>query len=94
MPEEMSFGARLRSYRKKKKLTQAQLAKILGKSPSTIYGYESDQIMPSYDTVCLISSALSVGVTELMDLKETLPSEEGMMEYYKLFFKRWQESKS
>ncbi|MBE7016446.1 MAG: helix-turn-helix transcriptional regulator [Ruminococcaceae bacterium] len=93
MPEEMSFGARLKNYRKKKKMTQAQLAKILGKSPSTVYGYESDQILPSYDTVCLISTALSVRVTDLMDLKETLPDEDGMMEYYKLYFKRWQESR-
>lgn len=92
MPEKMSFGARLKEYRKKRNLTQAQLAKILGKSTSTVYGYESDQIMPSYETVCLISSALTVGVTELMDLNETLPNEEVVREFYKMFFRKWQES--
>ena len=69
MSDNFDFGSKLKEYRKKHKMTQAQLANLLGKSPSTIYGYESNQILPSFDTLCMISSIFSADVEDLLELR-------------------------
>lgn len=91
MTENFDFGSKLKEYRKKNKMTQVQLANLLGKSPSTIYGYETNQILPSFDTLCLISSILSADVEDLLDLHAPSISEKSIREYYLGSLRRWQE---
>lgn len=91
MAEELSLGENIKRYRKNKKLTQAQLGRLLGKSASTIYGYESNQILPSYDTVCRISSILSVDFDKLVNLKEPIYGSWKEQEKYEKFVMKRQE---
>ena len=42
----MKFGEKLRLARKRKKLTQDELAKLVGVSKRTIVNYESGEIYP------------------------------------------------
>ena len=43
------LGKRIRQIRLMHKLSQEELGQILGKSASTIYGYENGKIMPPVD---------------------------------------------
>ena len=45
------FGLRLRELRKKKNLSQAQVAKRLNLTKASISGYENNVITPSIDTI-------------------------------------------
>lgn len=91
MTENFDFGSKLKEYRKKNKMTQAQLANLLGKSPSTIYGYESNQILPSFDTLCQISSILSADIEELLELQAPRINERVIRDYYVGNLRNWQE---
>lgn len=91
MAEKYNFGKKLREYRKKRKMTQAQLANLLGKSTSTIYGYETNQILPSYDTVCLISTVLDADIEALLDLEEKLQQVYSHKDRYTRYAKGWRE---
>ena len=86
MNEDHDFGRTLKEYRKKNNMTQAQLANLLGKSPSTIYGYETNQIIPSVDIVCMISSILSVEIEKLLGLSKPIKSKESLMAGYLIRF--------
>lgn len=93
--EEFNFGKRLKDYRKRNKMTQAELANLLGKSTSTIYGYETNQILPSYATVCQMSAIFSVEIEDLLDLvEEDLIGDGGNLETYTRFTTRWWEYKN
>jgi len=93
MPDDFDFGKTLKEYRKKNKMTQSQLAHALGKSASTIYGYETNQIMPSHDTLCRISNVLSASIEELIGLKQPFAVGRDSVELHKLFTIIWQEHK-
>lgn len=55
------IGKRLKEVRKSKKLTQAELAKIVGVSVSTVKKWEQDQVDPN--TAALISIAVALNVS-------------------------------
>lgn len=62
----MGFTNKLCAYRKKRKLTQAELAEKSGVSRATIAGIESGAIKNvKSDTLLKLSSALNVGVTKI-----------------------------
>ena len=55
------FGIRLRELRRRKKMTQAQVAKRLNLSKTAISGYENNTKTPSVDV--LIQLSILYGVT-------------------------------
>ena len=55
------FGIRLRELRRRKKLTQAQVAKRLNLSKTAVSGYENNTKTPSVDV--LIQLSILYGVT-------------------------------
>lgn len=62
----MKFGEKLRSARTLKKLTQEELAKIVGVSVTTIGNYESCKIYPKQREIYTkLAEALGVSVGEL-----------------------------
>ena len=93
MEVQNNFGENLKKYRKESKMTQAELANLLGKSASTIYGYETNQIMPSYDTVCMISSVFNVDISNLLDLNQKKKEYTSDREIYDNYLERWLESR-
>lgn len=73
MEEKIDFGTNIKRVRLKHKLTQAQFAEIIGKSPSTLHGYENNIIVPPFDVLLTISQLFDIPVGTLMgldDLKE------------------------
>ena len=65
----MTFGTTLRMLRKKKGLTQAELAKIIGVSDSAVGMYESDQRMPGYDIQDALADYFNVDLDFLLGRK-------------------------
>ena len=62
----MTFGERLKSMRKEKKMTQATLAEKSGISSNTIFSFESGRRKnPTSDTIFKLASALDVDPGEL-----------------------------
>lgn len=64
------FNVKLRRMRKKFKLTQAQLAKKLGISPSTVGMYEQGRREPDSAMLLKIANLFSVSVDFFLESKE------------------------
>ncbi len=62
----MNFGDNVMLLRKKKKLSQSALGKIIGTSGDVIGRYERGDITPSIDVVSKIADALEVSVDYLI----------------------------
>ena len=66
--EENDFGLRLKRLRKRKKLSQTELAKKIGVTKSTIYRYESNTLSPSLDKAILLAQILDTTLDYLAGL--------------------------
>ena len=64
--EVLQFGKKLREVRLKKKLSQGDIAKILGVHRSYISGLERGRRNPSLLTVHKVAKALDVSTNELL----------------------------
>ena len=62
----MNFGDNIMLVRKKKKLSQAALGKLIGTSGDVIGRYERGDISPSVDVVAKIADALETSVDYLL----------------------------
>ncbi len=68
-PQEVPpIGARIRAQRSRRGMSLRALAREIGVSPSLISQIETDKSQPSVSTLYAISSALGVGVEDLMTL--------------------------
>ncbi len=66
----MLFGTRLLSTRKKKKISQDELAKTIGVHAPVIGRYERDEVKPSIETATKIAEALEVSLDYLTGLSD------------------------
>lgn len=62
----MNFGNRLKTLRIKKKLTQQQLADLLGLTKSVISAYENGLRYPAYDVLIKIARIFKVSTDFLL----------------------------
>ena len=62
------FGYRLRALRKKKRMTQTQVAKRLNIPKASISGYENNVKTPSVDTLIQMSNLYGVSTDYLLGL--------------------------
>ena len=62
----MNFGDNMMLLRKKKKLSQAALGKLIGTSGDVVGRYERGDIKPSIDVVSNIADALEVSIDYLI----------------------------
>jgi repressor LexA len=67
----VTFGARLRSARKLCKLTQKELAAMIGAAHNSISNWENDQNRPDPDTIELLCGALNVTPNYFFDRPST-----------------------
>ncbi len=67
------IGSRIRSFRKKRKLTLQQLADRIHKSRASVSKYETGEITLDVATLYEISVALGVELTQLTDYRPELP---------------------
>lgn len=61
-----SFGARLKSIRESRELSQSDLAREAGMQPSAIAHFEADRRKPSFDNVRALAKALQVSADYLL----------------------------
>ncbi len=66
----MLFGERLLSTRKKKKISQDELAKQIGVHAPVIGRYERDEVKPSIEAAFKIAKALEVSLDYLTGLSD------------------------
>jgi transcriptional regulator with XRE-family HTH domain len=68
----MSFGENIAIIRKKKKISQSELAKRVGTIAVTIGRYERNEIKPSIDIANKIASVLDVSLDYLVGNTDTI----------------------
>lgn len=66
------FGKRLKTYRKKKHLSQMDLAELIGTAPSSVSHLENGTHSPSLETLLKLSAALNCGIDDM--LCDSLPA--------------------
>ncbi len=62
----MDFGSRIKNYRELRKMTQKDIAEVLGVEPATISKYESNLIEPSIESIKVLSEVFEVSIDELL----------------------------
>lgn len=62
----MTIGERIKQARKKKGITQKELAEAVGVAEVTIRQYEADKYSPKYDKMVKIAEALNIPVSDLL----------------------------
>lgn len=67
------FGDKLKTLRKSKKLTQAELADKLEISKSSVTSYEQGRIYPSLEIFSKICTTLNVSSDYLLGISDELP---------------------
>lgn len=67
----MNFNVRLKQQRQKHKLTQGQLAQILGLKPTAISNYESKRNEPSFDKLVSLSKFFDVSCDYLLGISDS-----------------------
>ena len=61
----MTFGKRMGDVRKQKKMSQDELAKVIGTISVTVGRYERDEVKPSVEVASKIAEALEVSLDYL-----------------------------
>lgn len=67
----MEVGQKIRVLRKKKGLTQIQLAKALHLKDASISHYENDERMPSIDTLIKIANYFDVDISFILGINNS-----------------------
>lgn len=66
----MNFNIRLKQLRQKHKLTQSELADILGLKPTAVSNYESRRNEPSFDKLIALSKYFDVSCDYLLGISD------------------------
>ena len=61
-----SIGCSIRSFRKNRKMTLVELAKLINKSKATVSKYEKGEIVIDIETLYDIASALGLHIHQLL----------------------------
>lgn len=67
----MNFNVRLKQLRQQHKLTQSELADILGLKPTAISNYESKRNEPSFDKLVALSKYFDVSCDYLLGITDS-----------------------
>ena len=66
-----SIGNTIKNYRTQKKITQSQLASVLGISSSTVGMYEQDRREPDLQTLILLCEYFGISADEILGISHT-----------------------
>lgn len=66
----MNVGNNIAKFRKEKKLTQEELAKLINVSPKTISSYENNRNLPNIEILILLSEALDVKIDDILGINK------------------------
>jgi transcriptional regulator with XRE-family HTH domain len=70
MPGRLDLGLRLKEFRLKRGLSQTELAKLVGVTPSTISQVESNQIYPSLPALMKMGEVLAVDLSSFFEERQ------------------------
>ncbi len=89
--EELDIGGRIKKIRLRNKMTQAEFGAVLGKSPSTIYAYERNIIIPPFRVLVEISRLFNTDIDYITGFKDFINESFGdilkLYEEYKVYKK-------
>ncbi|MEU1673994.1 helix-turn-helix transcriptional regulator [Streptomyces roseifaciens] len=78
MSDHLTFGQRVRFYRKRRKLTQSELGQLLNRSENWVYRVETDRlVVNSVKRLTSIAQALRVHVEDLQGSPSLLEDQDG-----------------
>ena len=60
------LGDKIKKYREMKKITQAEIAELLGVSPATVSKYEAGTLEPNIESIKKLSELFDVSIDELL----------------------------
>lgn len=66
----MEIGNKIKVYRENKKMTQKEIAEILGVEPATVSKYESNMIEPNIESLKKLAETFGISVDELLKDEE------------------------
>ena len=66
----MNIGNKIKSYRENKKMTQKEIAEILGVEPATVSKYELNMIEPNIQSLKRLAETFEISVDELLKDEE------------------------
>lgn len=66
----MNIGYKIKAYRENKKMTQKEIAEILGVEPATVSKYELNMIEPNIESLKRLSETFEISVDELLKDEE------------------------
>ena len=66
----MEIGNKIKAYRENKKMTQKEIAEILGVEPATVSKYESNMIEPNIESLKKLAQTFEISVDELLKDEE------------------------
>lgn len=72
----MSLGEVIREYRKRKKMTQEEMARQLGVTAPAVNKWENDHSCPDISLLAPIARLLGITLDQLLSFQETLTAEE------------------
>ncbi|WP_165613647.1 helix-turn-helix transcriptional regulator [Desulfotruncus arcticus] len=61
------FGAQLRYFRKKQKLSQLELGRLVNKPQTTISDWETGKLLPDINEAVKLAATLGVKLTDLLE---------------------------
>ena len=79
----MTFGERLKELRKKRGLTQKELAQLISAKNNSVSNWENDQNIPTASVVFSLARALNVTIEDLIN---HLTNEPAMKSWSIMFF--------
>lgn len=62
-----SVGEQIIIFRKEKKLTQIELAEMVGKDRQYLYKIEKGKVTPNITTLAIIAKALNISLSKLLE---------------------------
>ncbi len=78
----MSFGSRIIESRKALGMSQDQLSKALGATPTTVGRYERDEVKPSIEMATKIAEVLNVSLDYLTGRSQNALKDKKMMDRF------------
>ena len=66
----MNIGTNLANIRKKRNLTQEELASLINVSPKTISSYETNRSLPNIEILITLSSVLDTNIETILNLNK------------------------
>lgn len=83
--KNINIGENIVRMRKIHKMSQLQLAEIIGKSQSAVSAYEHGETLPPFDVLLMIASALDVDIGMIMGLESKSPALADLRMLYEMY---------